>query len=316
MKTPDTYLRYRIPLTVLVMVVLLLAGARLRPVSPDPLIQSQAAWDQFWVQKTFPQGSYDLLLLGDSRLYRGVSPAIMARTLTDTRIHNLGYSSGGLSPTLYQWATRLLDTTRHPGIVLAISPWTLTETAARQEQLTRELSRPPADRFHRRYIAPWLTPWTPLTPREVYDHLAGTVVPPASLYYQTFFPDGWVASRLVPADTARALEPYRLEYQTDRISPRLVAALGEQVQAWTRQGIRVWAFRPPTTRSMQVLEDELAPYDEAAIRQLITTSGGRWISLDPTRYQSYDGSHLDSASAVVLSADLAAAIRSADAPLP
>ena len=45
---------------------------------------------------------FDMILMGDSRVYRGLSPEAMKSVLSDYRIFNFGYSGGGLDPVMYR----------------------------------------------------------------------------------------------------------------------------------------------------------------------------------------------------------------------
>jgi hypothetical protein len=53
--------------------------------------------DAFWSNKANADAIYDIILMGDSRIYRGLSPEEMATILEDYRILNFGFSAGGLN---------------------------------------------------------------------------------------------------------------------------------------------------------------------------------------------------------------------------
>ena len=53
--------------------------------------------ERFWLKKTFSDKNYDIVIMGDSRTYRGVSPQAMQQILTNYKILNFAYSNGGLN---------------------------------------------------------------------------------------------------------------------------------------------------------------------------------------------------------------------------
>ena len=56
---------------------------------------------------------------------------------------------------------------------------------------------------------------------------------------------------------------------------------------------------------MVELEKELSGFNQAEFVDAFKEAGGIWIDIDPTAYDSFDGSHLQSQSALELSRDLA-----------
>ena len=63
---------------------------RIRMTIPD--VNNDVAANRYWVVKTFIQKNYDIILLGDSRVYRGISPAMMEQSMPGFRILNFSYS--------------------------------------------------------------------------------------------------------------------------------------------------------------------------------------------------------------------------------
>lgn len=281
--------------------LLALLVAWLRPPFTDPLLRTQAGWNRFWAEKTHATlEAHDLILLGDSRLYRGVSPEAMQRQLPGLSILNFGYSSGGLNTEIFAEADKRL---KDSGIVvLAITPWSLTESACRNEHFHEELYRPRWERFERRYLGPLVQGFAPFPPAEIYRQLRGEQ--PAQRYTQQFHPGGWVASDKQPGDPAEALPQYRSELQQEQVSPLRVQQLLAQVPVWRARGLSVFAFRPPSTPAMEALEDELSQLNYKDLVHDLTAASAIWIETHSGPYRSYDGSHLDAASAERFSEEL------------
>ena len=69
---------------------------------------------------------------------------------------------------------------------------------------------------------------------------------------------------------------------------------------------RSFAFRPPASEKMEDLENAKSGYDETLIKREFSNAGGIWIDIkDRYAYKTYDGSHLTSESARLLSKYLA-----------
>jgi hypothetical protein len=69
-----------------------------------PYMNNSEAANRYWVVKTHIQKNYDIILLGDSRVYRGISPSTMEQSMQGVRILNFGYSGGGLNQYMYEEA--------------------------------------------------------------------------------------------------------------------------------------------------------------------------------------------------------------------
>ena len=77
---------------------------------------------------------------------------------------------------------------------------------------------------------------------------------------------------------------------------------------WTKSEIRVYGFLVPTCKQMVEIENELSGFNQAEFIAAFKKAGGIWIEFDPTAYDSFDGSHLQSESALEFSHDLASKI--------
>ena len=87
----------------------------------------------FWYKKTFAPNDQDILLVGDSRVYRGLSPAAMAAVLKGSKILNFGYSSAGFEPFFLDAAVKKLSAKGKRILVLGVTPHSLTAIAAQNK---------------------------------------------------------------------------------------------------------------------------------------------------------------------------------------
>jgi hypothetical protein len=277
------------------------------PMSYDPIHDTGAAGDRMWVIKTHTTGKFDMLLMGDSRVYRGLSPQAMEKVLTGYKILNFGYSGGGLNPVMYAAAQQKLNpTSQKKSIVLGISPLTLTPRAAANEHYLQELNRPPDYVYLYLYWMPLVNLFEPLSLGKMVNSLqGGNTQGNQDGYYLEFHDDGWVASYTIPEYPLSQIYSYQDIFSQTSVSPQLVQELIDQTRSWTQQGISVYAFRPPSCQGMVDLENQVSGFDEAALVKQFEAAGGVWFSIPLAPYHSYDGSHLDKSSALKLSADLA-----------
>jgi hypothetical protein len=297
-------------IVLLLALLLFLAAAEVRPrplavtvlpLSYNPVQEINPASRRFWVLKAQAPTRFDMLLMGDSRIYRGLSPAAMQSVLAGARILNYGFSGGGLNPEMYAAAQARLDPlSSRKAIVLGVSPLTLTPRAEANEHFLQEMGRPPETLFLYQSSQPLVTLFEPIQPSETNPPSPG-----GEGYYLEFHDDGWVASWTIPERTDSALSSYYDIFRGTRVEERLVQALLDQTRKWTRAGIRVYAFRPPASAAMVALEDRMSGFDEASFARRFEEAGGTWFSIPLALYHSYDGSHLIKQSAVQLSLDLA-----------
>jgi hypothetical protein len=258
--------------------------------------------DRFWTLKLRWGPEHDVVLLGDSRVYRGLSPQAMTEALPGQRIINFGFSSAALSPDYLDHGRGLLDpASASPTVVLGVRPYSLTPKADAKNAFRSERNRSPTEAMERLYLTPLLDFFAPFDA----DRLNR---PDAPRYFHRMTARGWVASHKPRGRPQEAVERYADVFVNNRVSPAIAEALVERITAWTHQGIAVYAFRPPTSAAMVSLENDASGFEQLALPTRVRAAGGRWLEVDAARYSSYDGSHLTAASAVALSKDLDRAI--------
>jgi hypothetical protein len=263
---------------------------------------SQGQW--FWTWKTHSERRCDVVVLGDSRAYRGVSPESMGEVLPGYRIINFGYSSGSLSPLMLAEAEKRLDSRGKRIIVLGVTPHAMTPKASKDEHYLQEKNRATSEIVENLYIAPLKKYFEPATPIRLVKETGRK----KKEYREEFHENGWVATRKEPPDPAEAIVSYAKAFTENRVSTDLLDNVIVQTGTWVREGIRVYAFRPPTTPEMIELESQLSGFDEKAFLDRFGKAGGIWIPVSLHEYRSYDGSHIDEESAKRLSVHIAESI--------
>ena len=167
--------------------------------------------------------------------------------------------------------------------------------------------RPREDIFERLYLNGILYQFSATTPEEIRDLLKNK--PPTSYYCNEYYPNGYVESEKFPVDTMESISSYTQDFANYKVKLQYIERLACKVKDWSRRGIRVIGFRPPVSIPMRALEDSMGLYNEAIISTRFREAGGYWIELMPNRYKTYDGSHLNKRSAIMLSNDLALKIK-------
>jgi hypothetical protein len=294
-------------ITLLLAGLLLSAGAWLRPADGGGLSEAQ-----FTAQKVLWRERYDMVLLGNSRVERGVDPEAMAEALPGLRIANLGMAGCGLDAEYLLAADAALDPARaQPCIILGVNPGALCEAAVVDNAFLAARRRQPVELWlaaHAGPVSGWFAPYTPAQ----LTRLAGRG---HHGEYSVRHTDGWEAFYNVSTKGgAEKLANYRKLFERDKVSPRMTAELLAQVRAWTARGVRVYGFRPPAGAAMTALEDELSGFDEAVFARQFEAAGGRWLTFNQAAYHAPDNSHLDAAEAERFSRALGQALAKDLAP--
>ena len=254
----------------------------------------------FWTRKTFAPAKYDVVLMGDSRLYRGLSPEIMESHLPGLKVLNFAYSNGGLNTAMFEAAEKKLSQNNKPKvIVLGISTNTITPYSAGNQQYIQELIRPREEVLERIYLNPLRYWFSATSPEELKQHFSNSEE--TAFYRNKYFMNGYVESEKFPVDTMEAIPSYIKDFTNYKVESKNLEVLFKQVEKWTKEGIVVVGFTFPVSQPMQMLEDTLGLFDEAAIKAGIEKASGHWIDFNPANYKTYDGSHLTIESAKQLS---------------
>lgn len=258
----------------------------------------------FWTRKTFAPAKYNVLILGDSRLYRGLSPEIMESKLPGLKVLNFAYSNGGLNKTMFEAAEKKLAKNKKPKvIVLGITANTVTGYTAGNKQYLQELNRSREEIWERLYFNPMRYWFSATSPEELKTYFLKKEE--KSYYRNKYFMNGYVQSEKFPVDTTEAIPSYTKDFNKFKVEDKYLSQLFNQVENWSSRGIKVVAFYPPVSQPMQMLEDTLGLYNIEIVKNGIEKASGHWINLNSGDFKTYDGSHLTIESADKLSIEVA-----------
>jgi len=265
------------------------------------------------IQKAHWQQCADVVLAGDSRVGCGVSPGEMVRFLKGQRIYNYFFTGNGYSQEYLEAIENVLDpASEQRMIILGISPQSLTPLMTKKRDFHEDRKN---YAFQSVTLARWfrtlLCHTAPMTRNEIFGgRLAKNGTPRK---YVEVFADGWMAAYSESTDYSGYLHDARYNiFHNNYVSADIVANVMHTVARWRREGIAVYAFRPPTVAEMVALENELSGFDEEEFKAAFETAGGIWLDVDPFGYPSHDGCHLRRDGAIAFTCDLSRMILAAE----
>ena len=255
-----------------------------------------------FVHKVYTKQKYDIIVAGDSRIYRGISAGIIGKKL-HLKALNLGFSSGGHSKLLFDLIDEHLNMkSPYKTVILGITPASLTKRAAHNGHIKRLLNKKKEEILEYKYLFPVKLFFAPTTPYKIRKKLRHKK---SNDYRQEFnIEDGWIASWYDSPIPYRALKSYKDKFTEMKAEDDVIKNLYKQVKRWKSEGIKVYGFFVPSSVNMNELEKVVAKFDQNAFLKGFFNAGGYWINIDG-QYWSYDGSHLEKESAVRLSENIA-----------
>lgn len=252
--------------------------------------------DSFWIEKTHGYTKFNIIVCGDSRIYRGFSITDLENRIEENLSGiNIGYSSAGFSDEYLEFAISKLDkNTKNQILVLGITPHSLTHEAFKNTALKSIQSLSKVDIYKGLYLSPFFKHFLPYEPSEFLRENELN-------YIQKFKTGGWVASSYLVPDSSQALASYKNTFSKYQVSNNEVNSFLKKVEEITRNGINIIAFRPPSTYKMRILEDSISGFDEKFIKEELIKRNVIWLDIMDSDFESYDGSHLHYNSAKKLS---------------
>lgn len=285
--------------------VFLLATLMAIPIylSRDEMDTEEIRKHRHWIAKTRNNETYPIVFGGDSRVFRGLSPEHFSAELDGVKAHNYAYWANGYGKEYLDGIEKKIDTGADLQIiVLGLTPHSLTQKTARSEHYHWEKSRSKEHVLQSLYLSKVQEVFAPYGAIELAEKLTGLTKP--NNYRITYHSNGWVESYWLVPDTSHSARFYKDLFTDDPVSQEVIDGLLDYVKKWTKMGIHVVAYRPPTSFAIRQYEHEKGGFSEADFVKQFTAAGGIWIPVSPDDYQTFDGSHLDHQSAKRLASDL------------
>ncbi len=263
---------------------------------------------RFWLMKLDWQHCADVVLVGDSRVGSGLSPAEMTVHLTDRRIFNYAFDGCGFYKEYLDAVPDVLDPESHKKmIVMGITPRSLISSIRNDHFIYGNQKRKGHSSTILTYTNDLLQFCRPMKLKELLSILLR--YENKKHFFRKDHPDGWSARQVTGQDVVMSIYP---EYVKNKVSSDIITGILEHVRTWTKSGISVYAFRPPTTVETLEVENQHSGFDEASFVKAFQEAGGIWIDVEQTAYPSYDGSHLCPDGAITFSHDLSQKIAASE----
>ena len=261
--------------------------------------------ESFWAHKVTADSIFDIVAVGDSRVYRGIDPKEIEAQyfkLNGSKIEafNFGFSSAGLDPYILEQSCRLLNSKGKRILIIGISPNSFIESSQENGHLRKVESQNAKDLWIKKNIYPELYALRRYAISDFvkYKH--------KEFYLEKFnLNSGFVGSSKLPYDSTAAINQYSKQLKANKIDTSAVRVFLETLQKLKSEGIRVVAIRIPTTERMRVLEDKLTDNFCYKLFNIIEAEGIECIKVHDSNIHSYDASHLDEKSAKLLSLKIA-----------
>ena len=274
----------------------------------DEMDTEEIKKNRHWVVKTRNTETYPVIFGGDSRVFRGISPDDFSAEFGGIESYNFAYWANGYGRSYLEGLEDKIDTTADVQvIILGLTPHSLTKKTAESPHYHWELTRAKRSAIETIYFSTIQQIFAPYRINDLVKRILGKSSP--NNYRITYHPNGWVESYWIVPDTSHSARFYKDLFEGDPVTEEVISGLLEYVERWTRKGIHVAAFRPPTSHTIRQYEHERGGFNEEEFVQRFKDAGGIWIDIDPDAYQTFDGSHLDHQSARQISADLGRQLR-------
>jgi len=262
--------------------------------------------EQMFAYKVHANKKYDLVVAGDSRIYRGISTDIIGTQLGKTSI-NLGFSSGGYSEAMFDLIDKKLHKKNGNIIILGVSPLSLTNQAIENGHIRRLNALKSEEIIEYLYLNEYINIFATTTPRLLWNAIIHNEENNDNYIQKVNIKEGWVKSDYIIPYQNEALKSYNKTFTGTKISKQTINNLFAQIRKWIDHDFLVYGFVPPSSSNMEELERQYSDFNDREFAMGFIEAGGKWITFDET-YTSYDGSHLDSKSAINLSTEIANAI--------
>lgn len=288
--------RERLAVVAIIASIGVIAFGVLRPASIDPQGDLRAARTRFFLGKIDGDPVHDLVVIGDSRALRGISPEEMERSLDGYSVFNFAFDAGGFNREIFAAAERLLDPdSPHPTILIAPTalgfiPWKQTNGQYREYK-----AKPWDERILYMDFYEVADFFRPLPPSEIVRWVTGQK--PKVRTWERFHDDGWIATRQTPFDEFTDLTVLREQLEGNIADPDVVAGLIEQIETWTAKGISVVGCAVPAYGKRVAMEDSMLQFDRDAFVRSFVEAGGIYLDDINVPVVTYDGSHLEEGAA-------------------
>lgn len=252
-----------------------------------------------------PENYYDLVVVGDSRSAVGVSPDHVSGILKGWKIINFAFNSGGINEQMLGYAEmKLKKDSEKRTLLLGVSPHSLLTRAARNSHWNFLNKNSRLNMLVMRRFEKIINFFLSISFNDFYNFLrmgSVNVISRKTVYHD----NGWIEEYRSSRSYVNTLKHYKNIFKKNAVNLKYWNEALKKIKQLVGDGVHVFGFRPPTIPEMELIEERLTGYDPGYIKKSFVEAGGTWLDFDLKNYTSYDGSHLNSPSAILFSRDLA-----------
>ena len=252
--------------------------------------------ETFWINKTYPNFNYNTLLLGDSRVYRGLNPIYFSDEKSPANLAlNAAYSSAGFSEDYINYFIKA-SKRKIKIILFGIAPNEFTEGACSNDHFREYRDNTATDIFIKKMIYPYFNSLNVYSFKKLYDCNLNR----EKMLVEVFNDAGFVSSSMNRIDSSYANQSYINNFTKEKISEKRISNFLNLIKNLSYKGIMCIAVEMPIARQLKLIEDSLSGYNRLDMKEKFKSNGGIWIeniNEANDEFVTFDGSHLAAASA-------------------
>ena len=251
--------------------------------------------ESFWAGKILDDQKYDVGLLGDSRVFRGVLPSVLGQG--GSEVINLGFSGVAWTKDYFKFARKRL---KEDGVYFfGLTPHSFSSKAASMNGFLDWSNRKKKDLWIDFHLGSWVSLFRSVRLDEVYAYFLGEVTEKKYTYRR----DGSVVGEEKPYSLVRTLRAYETQFKDNPLSDEILQSFLHELSQLTSSGHRVFGFFPPVDSQLGQLEKDRLGWKPEKMKAEFVAHGGTWLEPQGS-YVLSDGSHLSPEGALQFSIDL------------
>jgi hypothetical protein len=241
----------------------------------------------FWSSKLIKNPTYDIVIIGDSRAYRGINPTIIETQLNNQfKCFNYAFSSAGLDSFYINQAIEKLNPNGKKVLLIGVSVNSFYPQALKNEHLKELMAESPKNLWVKKHVYGYITDFSAYSFSDFLGFKTG------KQYYENFNPqNGFVMSCNFPIDTNAAISSYQKYFNSHQLDTIAVKNFIEQLKTLKNKKFTLVLMRIPASYSMFQIEDKASNDLINQLKQSTQSFGVQWLETEPTKH-TYDGSHL------------------------
>lgn len=274
-------------------IMLILFKLILPRLSSSPMMR-----DAFWANKVLAEPIYDVVLIGDSRVYRGIDPDMIQKQ-SGLECFNYGFSGAGLSGEFIDSAILKLKINGRKVCVIGVTANSFMNVSLKNEHLHSVLNWSKSDLLIRANLYSKLNFFDPIHLSDVFN----------AMRKQAYIEDyhiwnGFAASDKIPFDEFAAIDNYKKLFEQEKLKKEELDSFKTKIKDLNNQGYNVVILRVPFGKALVELEDQMSNGYVVKLLNDLEQEGYNVFKPSNYNWKSYDGSHLSSESAKHLSIEL------------